>query len=150
MVSRSADIVSVEQFFEDQENENTKKKTQQNVALLKGISTLKNESRLMEEIPPKERLSLQSFDRESKLYTFVITQYSYNKQITSWLVRLYDFYSIVVLSLRSLVRLRFFTTREYASLFIYSFIYLFIYLFIQEQSGLLKSVADLILEGKEL
>ena len=38
MVSRSADIVSVEQFIEDQENENTKKKTQQNVTLLKGIS----------------------------------------------------------------------------------------------------------------
>ena len=26
----------------------------------------------------------------------VISQYSYNKQITSWLVRLYDFYSLVV------------------------------------------------------
>ena len=49
-----ADIVSVEQFIEDQENENTKKKTQQNVALLKEFLTLKNESRLMEEIPPKE------------------------------------------------------------------------------------------------
>ena len=33
--SRFADIISVEQFIEDQENENTKKKTQQNVA---GIS----------------------------------------------------------------------------------------------------------------
>ena len=30
MVSKFADIVSVEQFIEDQENENTKKKTQQN------------------------------------------------------------------------------------------------------------------------
>ena len=40
--------------IEDQENENTKKKTQQNVALLKEFLTLKNESRLMEEIPPKE------------------------------------------------------------------------------------------------
>ena len=38
----------------DQENENTKKKTQQNVALLKEVLKLKNESRLMEEIPPKE------------------------------------------------------------------------------------------------
>ena len=75
----------------------------------------------MEEIPPKERL-LQSFDCESndsrESMTFVITQYSCNKQITSWLVRLYDSYSIVVKnrkltrSLRSLVRLRFFTTRE--------------------------------------
>ena len=54
MVSRFADIVSVEQFIEDQENENTKKKTQQNVALLKEFLTLKNESRLMEEIPPKK------------------------------------------------------------------------------------------------
>ena len=54
MVSRFADIVSVEEFIEDQENENTKKKTQQNVALLKEFLTLKNESRLREEIPPKE------------------------------------------------------------------------------------------------
>ena len=53
MVSRFADIVSVEQFIEDQENENTKKKTQQNDALLKEFLTPKNESRLMEEIPPK-------------------------------------------------------------------------------------------------
>ena len=53
MVSRFADIVSVEQFIEDQ-NENTKKKTQQNIALLKEFLTLKNESRLMDEIPPKE------------------------------------------------------------------------------------------------
>ena len=48
MVSRFADIVSVEQFIEDQENENTKKKTQQNVALLKKFLTLKFESRLMD------------------------------------------------------------------------------------------------------
>ena len=34
MVTRFADIVSVEQFIEDQENENTKKKTEHNVALL--------------------------------------------------------------------------------------------------------------------
>ena len=54
MVSRFADIVSVKQFIKDQENENTKKKTQQNVALLKKFLTLKNESRLMVEIPPKE------------------------------------------------------------------------------------------------
>ena len=53
MVSRFADIVLVEQFIEE-ENENTKKKTQQTVALLKEFLTLKNESRLMEEIPPKE------------------------------------------------------------------------------------------------
>ena len=45
MVSRFADIVLVEQFIEN---------SQQNVALLKEFLTLKNESRLMEEIPPKE------------------------------------------------------------------------------------------------
>jgi len=44
----------VEQFIEDQENENTRKKTQQNVALLKEFLTLRNESRLIIEIFPKE------------------------------------------------------------------------------------------------
>ena len=54
MASRFADINSVEQFIEDQENENTRKKTQQNVILLKEFLTLRKELRLMEEIPPKE------------------------------------------------------------------------------------------------
>ena len=54
MASRFADINSVEQFIEDQENENTRKKTQQNVALLEEFLTLRNESRLIEEIAPKE------------------------------------------------------------------------------------------------
>ena len=54
MASRFADIVSVKQFIEDQENETTEKKTQQNVALLKEFLKLKNESRLIEEIPPKK------------------------------------------------------------------------------------------------
>ena len=54
MASRFADIVSVKQFIEDQENENAKKKTQQNVALLKEFLKLKNESRLLEEISPKK------------------------------------------------------------------------------------------------
>ena len=54
MVSKFADIVSVEQFIEDQENENTKKKTQHNLALLKEFLTLESESRLMEEISPQE------------------------------------------------------------------------------------------------
>ena len=54
MASRFADIVSVKQFIEDQVNENTKKKTRQNVALLKEFLKLKNKSRLIEEIPPKE------------------------------------------------------------------------------------------------
>ena len=54
MASRFADINSVEQFIEDQENENTQKKTQENVALLEEFLTLRNESRLIEEIAPKE------------------------------------------------------------------------------------------------
>ena len=54
MASRFADINSVEQFIEDQEKENTRKKTQQNVALLEEFLTLRNESRLIEKIAPKE------------------------------------------------------------------------------------------------
>ena len=55
MASRFAYVNnSVEQFIEDQGNENTRKKTQQNVALLKEILTLRNESRPIKEIPPKE------------------------------------------------------------------------------------------------
>ena len=54
MASRFADINSLKQFIDDQENENTKKKTQQNVALLKEFLTLRNKSRLIEETPPKE------------------------------------------------------------------------------------------------
>ena len=57
MASMFADINSVEQFIEDQENENTRRKTQQNVALLKEFLTLWNESRLtIEEIcKPKHK-----------------------------------------------------------------------------------------------
>ena len=47
MFSRFADINSVEQFIEDQENESTRKNTQKNVALLKEFLTLRNESRLI-------------------------------------------------------------------------------------------------------
>ena len=54
MASKHADINSVEQFIEDQENENTRKKTQQNVALLNEFLTQRKESRLIEEIPLKE------------------------------------------------------------------------------------------------
>ena len=54
MASRLADLNSEEQFIEDQENENTRKKSQQNVALLKEFLTLRKELRLIEEIPPKE------------------------------------------------------------------------------------------------
>jgi len=44
---RFADINSVEQFIENQEN--TRKKTQQSIALLKEFLTLRNESRLLPE-----------------------------------------------------------------------------------------------------
>ena len=52
MASRFADINSVEKFIEDQENESTRKNTQKNVVLLKEFLTLRNESRLMDEILP--------------------------------------------------------------------------------------------------
>jgi len=73
MASRFADINSVEQFIEIQENENTRKKTQQNIALLKEFLTLRNESRLIEETPPKElnaslNLSLR-FERKTATNT---------------------------------------------------------------------------------
>ena len=48
--SRFADITSVEEFIEGQDNENTRKKTEQNVALLKEFLRLKDESRPVEEI----------------------------------------------------------------------------------------------------
>ena len=60
MASMFADINSMEQFILDQENENTRKKTQQNVALL-GLGlgleflTLRNESRLITEIRNPKR-----------------------------------------------------------------------------------------------
>ena len=63
--SRSADITSVEEFIEGQENENTKRKAEQNVAFLKKFLRLKDESRPAEEIPPHE---LSSFISE-----FIIT-----------------------------------------------------------------------------
>ena len=52
--SRFADIVLVEKFTEGQEKENIRKKTEQNVALIKEFLTLKGESRAVEEIPPDE------------------------------------------------------------------------------------------------
>ena len=63
--SRFADITSVEEFIKGQENKNAKKKTEQNVALLKKFLRLKDESRPVEEIPPHE---LSSFISE-----FIIT-----------------------------------------------------------------------------
>ena len=55
IASKFADINSVKQFIEDPENENTRKKTQQNVALLKELLTLRNELRLLEEIRKSKR-----------------------------------------------------------------------------------------------
>ena len=61
VTSRFADIVSPEEFIEGQQNEDTRKKTEQNIALLKEFLTLKGESRAVEEIPPNE---LNSFISE--------------------------------------------------------------------------------------
>ena len=55
IASRFADINSMKQFIEDPENENTRKKTQQNVALLKEFLTLRNESRLIKKIHKPKR-----------------------------------------------------------------------------------------------
>jgi len=54
MSSRSAVILSVEQFIEDQENENSKQKTRQsNVALLKEFLTLEPSQDLKIELPQR-------------------------------------------------------------------------------------------------
>ena len=50
----SPDSIMVSRFADIRFQSNNLSKTQQNVALLKEFLTLKNESRLMEEIPPKE------------------------------------------------------------------------------------------------
>ena len=63
--SRFVDIDSDEKFIEEQENENTKKKTEQNIYLLKQFLALKEETRPVENIPP---LELNSFISE-----FIIT-----------------------------------------------------------------------------
>ena len=65
VTSRFADIVSPEKFIEGQQSENTRKKTDQNIALLKEFLTLKGECRAVEEVPPDE---LNSFISE-----FIIT-----------------------------------------------------------------------------
>ena len=46
--------MSVEDFISEQENESTKKKTLQNVAVLQQFLASKNEERKLEEIPPEE------------------------------------------------------------------------------------------------
>ena len=57
--SRFTDITSVEEFIEGQEN-NTKKNTEQNVALLKEFLKLIDDSRPVEEIAPQELSSFIS------------------------------------------------------------------------------------------
>ena len=58
MASSFADINSVEQFIEDQENENTRKKTQQSITLLKEFLTRRNDSRLLPEELKSMHISL--------------------------------------------------------------------------------------------
>ena len=74
---RFADIVSVKEFIEGQENENTRKKTEQNIALL----TLKGEFRALEDIPPwhtqfihqRIRYNIEKEKRQRKLWAqFVV------------------------------------------------------------------------------
>ena len=55
MASRFKDLdVSVEDLISEQENESTKKKTLQNVAVLQQFLASKNEELKLEEIPPEE------------------------------------------------------------------------------------------------
>ena len=55
MASRFADLdVSVDEFIEQQENENTKRKTEQNLSLLNQFLSSKNEKRSIEDIPSTE------------------------------------------------------------------------------------------------
>ena len=48
-----ADRNSVKQFIEDQENENTRNKSQQNVALIKEFLTLRNELQILHALRPQ-------------------------------------------------------------------------------------------------
>ena len=55
MASRFADPdISVDEFIEQQENENTKRKTEQHLSLLNKFLSSKNEKRSMEDIPSAE------------------------------------------------------------------------------------------------
>ena len=55
MASRFADLdISVDEFIEQQENENTKRKTEQHLSLLNKFLTSKNEKRSIEDIPSAE------------------------------------------------------------------------------------------------
>ena len=63
MASRFEDMNSVEQFIEDQENENTRKKTQQSITLLKEFLTRRNDSRLLPEGLKSMHISLNLSSR---------------------------------------------------------------------------------------
>ena len=55
MASRFADLdVSADEFIEQQENENTKRKTEQNLSLLNQFLSSKNEKKSIEDIPSAE------------------------------------------------------------------------------------------------
>ena len=54
MAEQSRRFVSLDTFIEDQENKNTLSKTRRDVSLLTEFLNSKNESRRIEEIPPKE------------------------------------------------------------------------------------------------
>ena len=55
MASRFADRnISVDEFIEQQENESTKRKTEQNVSVLNHFLSRKNEKRSIEDIPSAE------------------------------------------------------------------------------------------------
>ena len=52
---------SVEEFIDGQENENTKKKTKHDVALLRKFLVLKGETRQMDELTPQELNEVSGF-----------------------------------------------------------------------------------------
>ena len=55
MASRFADLdISVDKFIEQQENENTKRKTEQHLSLLNKFLSSQNEKRSIEDIPSAE------------------------------------------------------------------------------------------------
>ena len=55
MASRFADLdIFVDEFIEQQENENTKRKTEQHLSLLNKFLSSKNEKKSMEDIPSAE------------------------------------------------------------------------------------------------
>ena len=54
MAEQLTRFVSLDKFIEDQKNKNTLSKTRRDVSLLTEFLNSKNETRKIEEIPPKE------------------------------------------------------------------------------------------------